>query len=212
MRWNRFICGDGIKEIQKIEKSSVDLVFTSPPDLSEARVKNDVKQYKKFQSLFCDEFCRITKPDGFIVICQTDRKVGGQILSNHITYHNQITQQGWKLKDHKIVIRNPVDSKDLYRFNYQNCLIFTQTGTTIRKGDFLRNVLAYDLEKSPVLELYVWHPDFVKLIINALTKEKSIVVECFAGSAIVPHTAKKMKRRYLGVEINRKMYKHSLIN
>ena len=122
MKWNRFICGDGIKEIQKIEKSSVDLVFTSPPDISETPYKSNVEKYKKFQASFCDEFCRITKPNGFIVICQTDRKIGGGILTNHITYHNEITKHNWILKDYKIVVRNSVESKDQFRFNYQKSL------------------------------------------------------------------------------------------
>ena len=215
MKWNRFICGDGIKEIQKIEKSSVDLVFTSPPDISETPYKSNVEKYKKFQASFCDGFCRITKPNGFIVICQTDRKIGGEILTNHITYHNEITKHNWILKDYKIVVRNSVESKDQFRFNYQNCLIFTKAGRITRKGEFRRNILIYDtkIHSVPGLSgyLFSWNPDFVEMMITSLTKEKSIVVDCFAGSAIVPHTAKKMKRRYLGVELNRKTYKHSLM-
>ena len=123
MNWNQIVCGDGITELKKLEDSCVDLVFTSPPDISETNYKDNVEKYKKFQESFCDEFCRITKPQGFILICQTDRKSGGEIISNHITYHNQILRNEWKLKDHKIVVRNSVESKDLFRFNTLNDVI-----------------------------------------------------------------------------------------
>jgi adenine-specific DNA-methyltransferase len=211
MKWNKVICGDGIKQLKKLPDASVDLVFTSPPDVSETSYKTNVEKYKKFQASFCDEFCRITKPDGFIVICQTDRKKGGEIISNHITYHNQIKKNNWKLKDHKIVVRNSIESKDQFRFNYQNCLIFTQTGKIARKGEFRRNILVYQTKIHSVpgvsFNLFAWNPDFVELMIASLTKEKDKVLDCFAGSGVVPRTAKKMNRQYLGVEINQDMWR-----
>ena len=184
MKWNKVIFGDGIKEMKKIEASSCDLIFTSPPDLTETNLKSDLEKYKKFQLSFCVEFNRITKPEGFIVISQTDRKINGEILSHHNLYHNYFTQLGWKLKDHKIVVRNPVESKNLYRLNYQNCLIFTKQGTIPRKGDFLKPILTYEWEKWPVSSLYAWPSSFVELMINSLTKEKDKVVDCFSCDAV----------------------------
>ena len=57
---------------------------------------------------------RITKPKGFVVISQTDRKINGEILPNHITYYQAMIRNGFKLKDYKIMVRNnPVDKRDL---------------------------------------------------------------------------------------------------
>ena len=49
---------------------------------------------------------RTTKDDGFVVISQTDRKINGEILPNHITYYNAMLRNGYVLKDYKIMVRN----------------------------------------------------------------------------------------------------------
>ena len=83
----------------------------------------DVKKYQVLQNQACDEMARTTKDDGFVVISQTDRKINGEILPNHITYYNAMLRNGYVLKDYKIMVRNyPVDKRDMYYFNYQHCL------------------------------------------------------------------------------------------
>ena len=94
---------------------------------------------KHFSEERAVHFLVLVKDDGFILIAQTDRKINGEILPNHITYYNAMIDYGWKLKDYKIVVRNhPVEKRDMYTFNYQHCLIFTKTGTIKRAGDYLK--------------------------------------------------------------------------
>ena len=96
VKWNTFVHGDCFDVMEDIEDKSVDLIFTSPPDIPQTNFENDIEMYKTFQRRACSSFSRIVKENGFILIAQTDRKINGEILSNHITYYNAMTDYGWK--------------------------------------------------------------------------------------------------------------------
>ena len=49
MKWNTFVQGDCFDVMRSIEDRSVDLVFTSPPDISQTNFENDIGLYKAFQ-------------------------------------------------------------------------------------------------------------------------------------------------------------------
>ena len=217
MKWNQFVNGDCYDVMAEIDPGSVDLVFTSPPDISQTEYDKDIQSYQEFQQKACREFSRITKDDGFVLIAQTDRKINGEILTNHITYYQSMVELGWKLKDYKIVVRNhPVEKRDMYTFNYQHCLIFTRTGTIKRSGDFLKGIMVYDTQKmkgfSGPLQLHIWNENFIELMLEYLTKENDKVLDPFAGSGVVPYVAKGMNRQYLGCEINEDVYNASVMN
>ena len=85
MKWNQFVNGDCFDVLEPVENQSVDLVFTSPPDISQTDWGKDIGLYKQFQRRACSQFNRLVKDDGFVLIAQTDRKINGEILPNHIT-------------------------------------------------------------------------------------------------------------------------------
>ena len=217
MKWNQFVLGDCYEVMKEIDDKSVDLVFTSPPDISQTQYNTDIKNYQVFQRIATTSFSRIVKNEGFVLIAQTDRKINGEILTNHITYYQSMVELGWKLKDYKIIVRNyPVDKRDMYTFNYQHCLIFTKKGTIKRSGDFLKNIMVYDTQKmkgfSGPLQLHMWNENFIELMLEYLTKENDKVIDPFAGSGVVPYVAKRMNRQYLGCEINKEVYDASIMN
>jgi DNA modification methylase len=177
--------------MKDIDYGTVDLVFTSPPDISQTDFGNNIDAYKLFQRRACSSFSRLVKDDGFILIAQTDRKINGEILPNHITYYNAMVDYGWKLKDYKIVVRNhPVEKRDMYTFNYQHCLIFTRRGTIKRAGDYLRSIMVYETHKMKgfkgPMQLHMWNENFIELMLEYLTKANDKVVDPFAGSGVVP--------------------------
>ena len=43
MKWNQFVNGDCFEVLEPIENQSVDLVFTSPPDISQTEWGKDIK-------------------------------------------------------------------------------------------------------------------------------------------------------------------------
>ncbi|SVC94793.1 uncharacterized protein METZ01_LOCUS347647 [marine metagenome] len=202
--------------MREMEDNSVDFVFTSPPDISQGDWNNNIESYQNFQKKTTEECSRISKDNGFVLIAQTDRKINGEILTNHITYYQSMIRLGWKLKDYKIIVRNyPVDKKDMYTFNYQHCLIFTKKGKFKRGGDILKNILVYDTEKMKGLQgplnLHIWNEFFVELMINTLTKEGDKVFDPFSGSGIVPYVARNLNRKYLGCELNEEVYNESIM-
>ena len=214
---NKFHHGDAFDIFPKVADKSIDLTFTSLPDISQGPWGKDIEQYQEFQNRSCDQMARITKDEGFVVISQTDRKINGEILPNHITYHQAMIRNGFKLKDYKIMVRNtPVEKRDMYYFNYQHTLVFTKKGTIKRGGDWLKNILVYETKrlgniKGP-FNLYVWNDNFIKLIVDYLSKENQIVFDPFAGSGIVPWIAKEMRRQYIVVELDKEVFDKSYFN
>ena len=99
---NNFIHGDAFDVFKQMPDQSVNLTFTSLPDISQTPYK-DVKKYQVLQNQACDEMARTTKDDGFVVISQTDRKINARYCSNHITYYNAMLRNGYVLKDYKIM-------------------------------------------------------------------------------------------------------------
>jgi len=49
MKWNQFVLGDCFDVMRELDDRSVDLVFTSPPDISQTDFDNDIAAYKDFQ-------------------------------------------------------------------------------------------------------------------------------------------------------------------
>ena len=216
MEWNQFLLCDASDLMQEVEDKSVDLIFSSLPDISQTHYNTDTVSYKEFQANVMKQFARMVKDDGFVVVSQTDRKINGEILANHITYSNALSECGMKMKDYKIVVRNvPVDKRDMYYFNYQQCVIFTRKGTIKRSGDFLKNILIYNTERigniKGALNSFMWPEPFCRMIIDKLTVEGEKVLDPFAASGISLQVAKEMNRQYLGCEISKEVYDNSIM-
>ena len=216
MEWNQFLRCDASDLMQEVEDKSVDLIFSSLPDISQTHYNTDTANYKVFQANVMKQFARMVKDDGFVVVSQTDRKINGEILANHITYSNALSECGMKMKDYKIVVRNvPVDKRDMYYFNYQQCVIFTRKGTIKRSGDFLKNILIYNTERigniKGALNSFMWPEPFCRMIIDKLTVEGEKVLDPFAASGIALQVAKEMNRQYLGCELNKEVYDNSIM-
>ena len=216
MEWNQFLLCDASDLMQEVEDKSVDLIFSSLPDISQTHYNTDTVNYQVFQANVMKQFARMVKDDGFVVVSQTDRKINGEILANHITYSNALSECGMKMKDYKIVVRNvPVDKRDMYYFNYQQCVIFTRKGTIKRSGDFLKNILIYNTERigniKGALNSFMWPEPFCRMIIDKLTVEGEKVLDPFAASGISLQVAKEMNRQYLGCEISKEVYDNSIM-
>ena len=61
------------------------------------------------------------------------------------------------------------------------------------------------------LQSYVWNENFIKLMINYLSKDNDKIFAPFAGSGIVPYIAKNLNRQYLGCEISEEVYNESIM-
>ena len=202
---NSYVLGDAFDYLPNIPSESVDLVFTSCPDLSQTPFgKDETDSYRQFQQKAMREFARIVKPTGVVVVCQTDRRVNGFILSNHMWYAQCLENEGLRLKDYKVVVRNEVGKRDMYYFTFQHMLVYTSQGVIHRKGDWLRDIYVDQQEK--VLNQSVWSQDFCKYVIENLTEPGDLVVDPFAGVAPVLLAASTTGRRWWGCELEEKFY------
>lgn len=192
--------------LPNIENDSVQLLFTSVPDINDLGLDDDHEQYIEFIDKALLQFCRITKDAGFIALCQSDRKMKGKIFSKHSYIINRMQDFDYSLKDYKIIVKNNIESKDQYIFPYLHLCIFTRKGRISRKGDWLRHILIYKMMKSGIGSFYAWPEEFVKLVISYLSNEDDSVVDPFAGSGVVPFVAKEMNRKYLGIELDKTQY------
>ena len=204
-----WINDDCFNVLPTLENDSVDLVFTSPPDLYDIGT-DDVNVYQDFLRKGMDQFARIVKDTGFITLCQSDRKIDGRVYAKHAFILMYMESLGYILKDYKIIVKNSIDSMSQFIFPYQHMCVFTKLGTIERKGEWLKHILVYKTQKSK-FTYYIWHEAFCKLVINTLTKENDLVVDPFAGSSQVVQCAKELNRQYLGCEIDKEGYEKAII-
>ena len=135
LEWNDFILGDSFNLMQEIEPNSVDLIFTSVPDMNDLGIK-DITEYEDFISLAMVKFEHLISDTGFVAMCQTDRKIGGRVYPKHSVITQYMIELGFVLKDYKITVVNSIDSKDQYKFPYQHLCIFTKKGTITRTSEW----------------------------------------------------------------------------
>ena len=207
MKW--FVNDDCFNVLPTLPDNSVDLVFTSPPDLYDIGT-DDVGVYQDFLSKAMGEFDRIVKDKGFIVMCQSDRKIDARVYAKHTFIIKHMESLGWILKDYKIIVKNSIDNKSQFIFPYQHLSVFSVSGTIERKGEWMKHILVYKTQKSK-FTYYIWHEAFCKLVINTLTKENDLVVDPFAGSSQVLQCAKELNRQYFGCEIDKEAYDMAIV-
>ena len=200
---------DCFNVLPTIEDNSVQLVFTGIPDSFDLGMDDDLAGYEKFVDDSLSHFIRITKDTGFVGLCQTDRKINGEVSSKHSMLIYKMKQLGYIMKDYKIVLKRlmPNPYKDQFIFPYFHFCIFTKKGTIKRTGEWMRNILDYKMATKNTF--YVFPDEFAKLVIEFLTKEEDLVVDPFAGTGIIPFAAKEMNRKYIGVEIEKATYNTS---
>ena len=204
-----WINDDCFNVLPTLEDKSVDLVFTSPPDLYDIGT-DDINVYQDFLRKGMDEFARIVKDTGFITLCQSDRKIDARVYAKHTFIITYMESLGYVLKDYKIIVKNSIDNKSQFIFPYQHMCVFSKLGTIERKGEWLKHILVYKTQKSK-FTYYIWHEAFCKLVINTLTKENDLVVDPFAGSSQVLQCAKELNRQYFGCEIDKEAYEIAII-
>ena len=192
--------------LPKIENKSAQLVFTGIPDSNDLGMDLLPEEYENFIDDCLNHFTRITKDNGFIALCQTDRKKDGRVLSKHSVIISKMEKLGWILKDYKIVLKRKMPNayKDQFVFPYFQLCIFTIKGRIKRTGEWLRQVLDYEMKKQG--SFYVFPEEFVRLMIDFLTIEDDLVIDPFAGSGIIPFISYSMKRDFIGIEIDEDTY------
>ena len=203
---NKVIEGDSLNKIKELPDNSVDLVITSPPyDNIEgsgySKGKKDVlflKLYSDFFNGILNEIHRVLKPTGQFYL----NLKSGTINKTLVTPH-------W------------IEFLDSFKkFKLKSYIIWKYSGsfdsTKVRFHLDYEIIINYEEdEKDPLTS--VWYiPHFIsnrlhpvqmpealaEKIIKRGSKEGDLVLDMFAGSGTSLVCAKKLKRNYLGYEIN----------
>lgn len=209
----QYLNKDAFKVCKDLDDGTVDLLFTSVPDMSNMQgeyKKEDEESYNTFLDTFLTEATRLVHKKGFIILCQTDRKVKGRILSKHVKFINELTSRGFLLKDYKIMIKDKLNKVNLYRLNYSHVLIFTKNGTipsNKRRGNYLNDVWVYPYPKGMFFDI-----EFARLIVDTFTRnDTDFVFDPFAGRGTVCKACLDLNRPFLGTELDSKTYNYDFV-
>jgi hypothetical protein len=119
---------------------------------------------------------------------------------------------GFRLRDHKIVVRDSLNKIDLYKPNYQHFLAFTRRGTLPRHrldGNRYREDV-WEFEHRKVDGQHVWPDEFVAMVLNTFTEPGDLVCDPFAGVGPVPYNCERLERRCIAIELDPEVYNQRL--
>ncbi|NDA64037.1 MAG: SAM-dependent methyltransferase, partial [Chitinophagia bacterium] len=108
------------------QNSQNDSIVTSIPDMSEVGLKFDA--YITFFRTAAKLCLEATKPTGYTIFLQTDRKHNGWLDKSYLI-QDEAHKLGVRLLWHKIALRTAVGKTDLYRPTYSHMLCFSKTGS-----------------------------------------------------------------------------------
>lgn len=185
--------------------ASVQLVITSPPDLSESNCVNWAELFELYNSVFTNCVGALAA-DGVISVAVTNRKWKGTIVAKDARIAAILESQGMRLFAHKILVRTW--GVDLYRMGYSHILCFWRKG---RPGQFtahyrspaFRNDIWGPFEKPPlVINRNAFAPELVKRLVQAFTHRADLVLDPFCGTGTTQRVALGLRRRAKGYETN----------
>jgi len=230
---NKIICGDSLKVLKKIPDNCIDLVFTSPPynfGLEYSDNPDDKKWKKYFEQLFeiFDETIRILKYGGRIIVnvqpLFSDYIPSHHIISNYFMQRKMIWKGEilWEKNNYNCKYtawgswKSP--SSPYLKYTWEFLEIFS-------KGDLKHNgenknidISAEEFKKFVVAKWSIaperdmkkyGHPAMFseKLVEQALklfSFKNDIILDPFNGVGTTTTVAKRLNRRYLGIDISDK--------
>lgn len=203
--------GDAIEKMKEIDDHSIDTVIIDPPYFLPA---NHYQTRTKFSRNFADlgilehffkdifnEFNRIMKPTGTIyVFCD------GQSYPLFWYYIYPFC------KSVRPLIWDKKTSINGYSWRHQHELIIFAEMPEAKPipsgdGDILRfNAVKVDERMHPAQKPV----ELIEALVAKSTKEGDLVLDCFAGSGTTLVACRRLKRRFIGIELSEDYYKNAV--
>lgn len=218
----RMIMGDCIDELKEIYEKSVDLIFADPPyNLSDKKsltvhagkpVKCDKGKWDKIENLhdfnvkWIKECIKVLKPQGTIWISGT--------LHNHPSIGIALKKLGlWIINDVVWYKPNATPLLSRNRFVPSTELIWVasktkkyyfdyETAKELNKGKQMRNLWTIKARRHITSHPTEKPEELLERIILLGSKEGDTVLDPFVGSGTTGVVAKKLKRNFIGIEID----------
>lgn len=229
---NKILCDDSEKVLKQLPDNCIDLIFTSPPynfglDYSSTDDDDGWKNY--FDKLFAifDECIRILKFGGRIII-NTQPLFSDYIPSHHII-SNFFIQKKLIWKGEIIWEKNNYNCKytawgswkspsnPYLKYTWEFLEIFCKgdlkhigekSGADITADEFKKWVIAkWSVAPERKMKEY-GHPamfpeELVKRVLKLFSFENDVILDPFNGVGTTTAVAKKMGRRYIGIDISK---------
>jgi len=224
--------GDCIEVMKKLERNKVDLIFADPPyflsndgqSIRSGKVvsvnkgdwdkKENYDNVDSFTYNWLKECYRILKYDGTIWVSGTHhnifdieknmKKIGFKII-NIVIWHKSDPP--------------PLIYKNKFRFSYEFIIWAKKGGKHYFNYDEMYSVNNQEMEDVWFMDAvqmgekkHGYHPTqkpeaLLDRIIKATSKEGDIVLDPFLGSGTTCFVAKKLNRKYIGIEKEEKYFK-----
>lgn len=216
---NNIILGDCYEVLKDIPSKSIDLIVIDPPyEISKASksIKSDLdlqmnKLYKELETAHAvhgvndsllDELFRVMKKPNIYIWC--NKKQILQYLKYFVEYRKcSFDILVW-------IKTNPVP---LYGKNYMNdkefCLYFRKgisLSTTYESGKTYWITSTNKTDKAMYNHPTCKPEEIISKLISNSSNEGDIVLDCFLGSGTTVACAKKLNRRYIGIEVDKEFY------
>jgi len=226
---NQIICGDCIQVMETFKRGIIDLVFADPP--YNIGVKYDIyddnrpkEEYLEWSNEWIGLVYDLLKETGSFYLAIGDEfaaelniiaKESGFILRNWIIWHYTFGQNQRKkfTRAHTHILYFVKDEKN-FTFNTDAIRIPSERQTTYNdKRAYLKGKVPDDVWqfsrvcgtfKERVKDYPCQMPEaLIERVIRTSSNEGDLVLDPFAGSGTTPAIAKKLKRKYIGIELSK---------
>lgn len=223
--------GDCLEILKKISTETIDLIFADPPyflsndgvsihsgkivsvNKGEWDKKKNYSDTKSFTKTWIDEAYRILKNGGSFWVSGTSHNI--------FDIHEIMINVGFKIQN--IIIWHKLDPPPLiYKTRFKYSYEFIIWGSKGKAKTFNYNEMfsvnnqemhdVWDIAAVQMSEKkFGYHPTqkpeaLLERIIIATSKQGDLVLDPFMGSGTTCYVAKKLKRRIIGIEKDRKFY------
>ena len=211
---DKVVHGDCLEVMKNIPNESIDLILTDPPygisfksarQTYQEKIKNDgLDEWQKILPEFLKYFTKVISPVGCCCCCCCG---GGKtpvtaIFTMEAIKHMNLIQT--------LVWRKFVGLGWKYRPAYENIVILSKSKDDYSWYDDSKKMANVIEGINQDIPLNKWqHPtqkpvELMEVLIKNHTKVGDIVLDPFAGSGVTLEAAKKLGRRYIGIEIEPK--------
>ena len=212
---DKVVHGDCLEVMKNIPNESIDLILTDPPygisfksarQTYQEKIKNDgLDEWQKILPEFLKYFTKVISPVGCCCCCCGGG--GGKtpvtaIFTMEAIKHMNLIQT--------LVWRKFVGVGWKYRPAYENIVILSKSKDDYSWYDDSKKMANVIEGINQDIPLNKWqHPtqkpvELMEVLIKNHTKVGDIVLDPFAGSGVTLEAAKKLGRRYIGIEIEPK--------
>lgn len=218
------VCSDNLEYIKKLETDSIDFIYFDPPfNITEATYDKGLN----WEELWI-EMWRVLKKGKTIVIHSSQPFTFDLINSQrkyfrYCWYWNKFLKTGflfskkqpmrqveeicvfYKQGHNSYYPQMKEKDKPTYSYGYKNCDYFKRGGKQ-KKKILTHSHPTHLLEYKSIKHKYSTRPfKLIEYILKTYTKEGDIVLDLTCSNGRTGIECKKLKREYIGVDINKKM-------